>query len=285
MDVSLMSQVSSATNYADYMADLQRSVLRDRQMRGAAPDTLGVSVPMPGVSSVREFMDTARNWWSEVRKRKGPQGYDMADTPMEGSYIQRRYDFIAGEEAARKFAYDDSTGRQVLPGQGVKGKVTVGIGFNMDRPDAREVMSRALGFDDARFDEVYQGRKPLSEVEVRKLFDYNVREAEDVVSTRLKGVDLPEHRRIPLVSLAFNGPSLIGPKLTAAITSGDWGGALNEILFNSNRKSFGGLFSRRYREASMFSGGDVEPPKFADYMARVAPKSKLASAALNKPDV
>jgi GH24 family phage-related lysozyme (muramidase) len=253
MDLRLMSDVSSATDYAGYLRDVQNLVLRARQLVGAAPDTLGVTVPTESAQSAEQLSSMQRSWRDEMVKRKGAGGYDMADTPHEASYLQRRYDFIAGEEAVRKVAYDDATGRPVTGGQ-KRGNVTVGVGFNMDRPDAPTVMERALGFTKQAFEAVYSGQRALSELEIRKLFDYNVREAEDVVQKKVGDVPLPEHKRIALVSMAFNSPKLIGEKIVGAIKSQDWKSALNEILFNSNARGHRGLAARRYKEAVMFNG-------------------------------
>ena len=278
MDLRLMSDVSSATDYAGYLRDVQNLVLRARQLVGAAPDTLGVTVPTNPAQSAADITSQSRGWREEMIKRKGAGGYDMADTPHEASYLQRRYDFIAGEEAVRKVAYDDATGRPVTSGQ-KRGNVTVGIGFNMDRPDAPTVMQRVLGYGKQAFDAVYSGKRSLDDLEIRKLFDYTVKEAEDVVQKKLGDVALPEHQRIALVSMAFNSPKLIGEKIVNAIKSKDFGAALNEILFNSNARGHRGLAARRYKEAVMFHGpADAQSslPAFRDYLSKVTGGTQVA---------
>lgn len=261
------SKWSQAANPDAYLRDVTNSTLRQMQTRGMAPETLGVTVPLQYPKSAKELGEMQRDWRSIMRQRKGPAGYDSTDTPHESSYVQRRYDFISGEEAIRKLAYDDATGRPVTAGP-AKGKVTVGIGFNMDAPGARDDWKKALGLGDKEFDETRAGKRVLSTLEIRKLFDYTVREAEDFVDSRFKGVDLAEHQRLSLVSLAFNSPSLLGPRITEAIKSKNWKGAIREILFNSNRKADDGLAKRRYREAAMFNGpaSDFKLPDLESYI-------------------
>lgn len=262
----MYSPYSSATTREGFLADLQRAYLRERQSKGTAPETMGVTVPLPEPTSAADVFAEGDRWSAMNQERKGHMAYDTNETPMDDSYAQRRYDFLVGEEAVRKVAYDDKTGKPMRPGQAKQGNITVGIGFNMERPDARRVMSKVLGIDDKGFDAIYSGAQGLNDSQVRKLFDYTANEAENIVSTRLKGVTLPEHQRLALVSMAFNGPSLIGPKITAAIKNNDLNAALDEMLYNSGRNK--ALAGRRYREAAMFAGpGDAKMrlPEFAEY--------------------
>ncbi len=74
---------------------------------------------------------------------------------------------------------------------------------------------------------------------------------EDVVTTKLG--DIPASKeRAALYSLAYNSPSLIGPKLTAAIQDGDRAEAWYEIRYNSNGGDSTGIANRRYVEANRF---------------------------------
>jgi len=58
--------------------------------------------------------------------------------------------------------------------------------------------------------------------------------------------------RAVLFSLAWNGPSLLGPKLKAAVLSGDRAEAWYEIRYNSNGSGHDGIANRRYVEAEHF---------------------------------
>lgn len=71
--------------------------------------------------------------------------------------------------------------------------------------------------------------------------------------------DIPESReREALFSLCWNAPSLLGPKLKAAIEAGDRAEAWYEIRYNSNGNGIAGLANRRYVEAETFSLFDSE---------------------------
>jgi len=71
--------------------------------------------------------------------------------------------------------------------------------------------------------------------------------------------DIPDSReREALFSLCWNGPSLLGPKLKAAIEAGDRAEAWYEIRYNSNGNGISGLANRRYVEAETFGLYDSE---------------------------
>ncbi|MCF3640518.1 M10 family metallopeptidase C-terminal domain-containing protein [Rhizobium sp. TRM95111] len=64
---------------------------------------------------------------------------------------------------------------------------------------------------------------------------------------------IPESReRAVLFSMTYNAPSLLGPKLKAAVLSGDRAEAWYEIRFNSNGSAIPGIANRRYVEAEHF---------------------------------
>lgn len=68
----------------------------------------------------------------------------------------------------------------------------------------------------------------------------------------------PSREREALFSLCWNGPSLLGPKLKAAIEGGDRAEAWYEIRYNSNGNGSTGLANRRYVEAETFGLFDTE---------------------------
>lgn len=64
---------------------------------------------------------------------------------------------------------------------------------------------------------------------------------------------IPQSReRAALFSMTYNAPSLLGPKLKAAIDSGDRAEAWYEIRYNSNGSAIPGISNRRYVEAEHF---------------------------------
>ena len=261
---------SSAATLKEWWGDLSDWYLSKRRKEGTVTPSTGVTKPLPSGDdwSIDKVINTVKGWNMDQKNRRGGFAYDKSGAPVDETYRQRRYEFIAASEGSRLAAYDDATGKPVTSGK-VDGLVTVGVGFNMDRPDARDVWKRATGLDDKAFDEVYKGKRRITEDQARKLFDYTVNEAESFVHNRFKGVDLPEHQRLALVSLAFNNPSLIGPNLTRFVKEGDVKSARDEILHRSNAKGIRGLATRRYHEAAMFVGGaeaKLALPDYKDYM-------------------
>lgn len=70
---------------------------------------------------------------------------------------------------------------------------------------------------------------------------------------------IPDSReREALFSLCWNAPSLLGPKLKAAIEAGDRAEAWYEIRYNSNGNGISGLANRRYVEADTFGLFDTQ---------------------------
>jgi GH24 family phage-related lysozyme (muramidase) len=259
----------------EYYNQIGRSVLNDFVRAGAqslvskglAPASSGITKAIPEVTDTRGAFDYFRSIQGEQMTAQGGAGLDAFDTPSGKRYADRRYSFLAEAEAARDRAYDDKTGKTVA-GQPKLGNITVGIGFNMDREGARDSFAKYL--PGVSFDEVYKGKRALTQIEMRRLFDFTSQEAENIVNTRLKGVALTEHQRLALVSMAFNSPKLIGPKLTAAMKSGDKAAAVREILFNSNISGNKGLANRRYKEATMFMGTEMMAalPSYAEYIRK-----------------
>lgn len=260
-----------STDQAEFHRELVDFILQHRRQIGGVVPSVGITKPYnrESITSIDDVMALTRQWSIENKERKGGAAFDMPESAPTDTYRQRRFEFLSREEGIRTRAYDDATGLPVTDPSQVKGNITVGIGFNMDAPGNREDFKRATGLSDKDFDEVRAGKKRLTQEQVRKLFDYSVLEAEDFVKKKFKGVDLTEHQRIALVSLAFNNPSLIGPDLTRFVQEGNIAAARDEILNDSNRRKDRGLAGRRYREAEMFVGpmnSAAAMPPFSDYI-------------------
>lgn len=263
------SFTSGAKDLATYNRDIANFLTANRRSRGTAPPSAGITTPIQ-TESLRTFQDvlkTTQGMRQEMKDRQGGHGTDGNDTMLSNGYSRRRYSFLSQQEGVRFRAYDDQTGQPVAPGTAREGLATVGVGFNMERPDARAVYREATGRSD--FDAVRAGTTKINDQDVQRLFEHTIQEAEQFIQNRFRGVDLREHQRIALVSLAFNNPSLVGPNLTRMVKEGDWNGARDEILHRSNRTSNRGLASRRWREAAMFTGpleAAVALPKYREYM-------------------
>lgn len=99
---------------------------------------------------------------------------------------------LRSEEGYREYPYRDTMGH-----------LTVGIGFNLDRPDAAQRLV-AIGLSYAA---VRSGTWPISEVQALLLLDYDARvsvtDASDIVGPTIYG-DLPEEIQLVLADMRYN---------------------------------------------------------------------------------
>lgn len=121
----------------------------------------------------------------------------------------------------------------------------------------------------ANLDRVMKNWHDTKDADVPESFrfrnDADVAEALDALAPDYDGriddwlAGIPDSReREALFSLCWNGPSLLGPKLKAAIEAGDRAEAWYEIRYNSNGNGIAGLANRRYVEAETFGLFDTE---------------------------
>ena len=124
--------------------------------------------------------------------------------------------FMTVGEGIRKKAYDDDSGKDIIPGQGkpAKGKRTVGIGFNMERPGAKADWIRVFPSGKPDFDKVIDGIEEITDEDSKKLYtkDISIRRKE------LKGIylnvweQLLPNERAVIEDGYYNGPGLVGYK-------------------------------------------------------------------------
>lgn len=154
-------------------------------------------------------------------------------------------DFISEKEGKEYRAYSDKAA-------GGKGDITIGIGFNMDRPGARKTLE-SVGIDSARFDVLKSGQDELTEKEFQDIANLVVEEAREVVNCRIHAC-LKLGQLTALTSLVVNGgPGLLGPKITRAVNEGDHHAAVDEILFDSGTRKNPKLMRRRFDEAVLYA--------------------------------
>lgn len=166
-------------------------------------------------------------------------------------------------EGFRALAYDDYTGKRWAT-SAKSGDPTVGVGFNLSRPDA-DVLLFSVSAPTKR--ELLAGARMTKRQAMELVITVNQGSLR-WLKKHFSGVRLHDHQWVTLASLAYNsrwragGPTLVGPKLTKAIYSGDWGAADHEIRNNSlggipaNLKR--GIQKRRTREADIFAGVEEE---------------------------
>lgn len=95
-----------------------------------------------------------------------------------------------------------------------KGLRTIGIGFNMDRPEARFEWEAALG-KDVSFD-IHSDLKtkiPITKEQAYQLLDYSIQTREQELSKIFPDwMLLKPNEKITIISIYYNSPSLVGPK-------------------------------------------------------------------------
>lgn len=154
----------------------------------------------------------------EVLKRYFQQPQKQVTPPEKESRIDSG---IIKAEGVRNKAYKDTLG-----------KVTIGIGFNMDSPNARAVWQQA-GIQTA-FDEAYKGRVKLSDDEIGRLAEASYGIAETDARGLVPNFDkLSKNRQDALVQLSYQlGKNRMSQfkNTLALVEKGNWKAAANQIL-------------------------------------------------------
>lgn len=110
-----------------------------------------------------------------------------------------------------------------------RGNPTVGVGFNLNRPDAREKLT-GVGAD---YDEVLAGRQLLNDDQIRVLYTATLLEAAYAVERLVPNLDkLNVTRRAVLTDMVFNmGAAKLSEftRFLAAVNAGNWDAAGAEM--------------------------------------------------------
>jgi hypothetical protein len=144
---------------------------------------------------------------------------DLSDIHNVKIYNFYKLHYIAAFEGEERRAYDDAVGSKhpykyankiFAAGRKPIGSITVGAGFNMDRPDARAEWDKILG-DEVSFDDVYSGSTLINNQQLKRLLKYSVdpREAELVKSYKEVWSKVRPNEKIAVLSAYYNGPRLV----------------------------------------------------------------------------
>ena len=142
------------------------------------------------IKSISNIYDVGKNNLANNIKNI-THNLDIYNNPSDmNTYENERFRWFDGiEGGSYPESYDDlASGRSNDPkkiservklGLNIKGKVTIGIGFNMDA-NGKDAWNKAFYDKNTRpnFDDVYMGRVKLKDSEVRQLFDYSIKERE-----------------------------------------------------------------------------------------------------------
>lgn len=149
------------------------------------------------------------------------QATDQQAQPAQQQDLAQDQEFrdrLAVHEDRRAQVYTDTEGHP-----------TVGVGFNLDRADAREALT-AVG---ANYDDVRAGRATLTDAQINGLLDRTAGEAVTTARNYFNGFDqLDVTRQRVIADMAFNlGPDRLGnfQNLHEALTNGDYNAAANEM--------------------------------------------------------
>jgi LysM repeat protein len=168
------------------------------------------------------------------------------DLMREGlSFEERTAEALIKHEEPRMTSYWDREGtdEETLK----KRKKTVGVGFNMDRNNARKVWRKVLGKeDDTHFNEVYAGTRALTETEVQKLLEYDIEAHTDRAREWFPDLDeRPEIERIAIVNMIYMNVGHPGwPDTHEALKNRDYDGVV-EGLRDSETYEQGGTRIRQ----------------------------------------
>jgi hypothetical protein len=136
-------------------------------------------------------------------------------------YNKYKLQYIALFEDVRLKAYDDGVSDKSkykymdairAAGRKPVGKVTVGVGFNMDAPGARKEWQKVFG-NKVSFDDVYNCRIEITEDQSLALFNSSVQIREKLLEDAYGPVWLPlrVNEKIVILSACYNGYSLVSP--------------------------------------------------------------------------
>ncbi|WP_157838750.1 hypothetical protein [Achromobacter sp. DH1f] len=180
-------------------------------------------------------------------------------------WLAQATNIIRGAEGFEPAAYHGfgsaarNTGKfRVTPGDAIGAdEVSVGYGFNLTQKGARQMYAAALAGQGApNFDDVLNGRKPISRANADSLQEYMILEKSrilDSLNRRAGNVPLRDHQRAALVSMLYQGYS---PKaLLDAMARGDSDEQVADLLRGTGNPKFK---SRRSLEAALFLGAKAE---------------------------
>jgi len=161
-------------------------------------------------------------------------------TKMNPANDNRELQLLLQERERRKASGKQSSiAPDIMQAEGVKDKVykdtegykTIGIGFNMDSPNAKKVWQQA-GIQ-TNFDDAINGRVKLTEDEINSLANTSYQIAENDAKSLVKNFDkLSDNRKAAVVQLSYQlgGPRLANFKTTlAAINAGNFKAAARQL--------------------------------------------------------
>ena len=159
----------------------------------------------------------ARDVVEEVAEVVAEVGVEVVEVEMEDiEYIK---EYIAGFEGAKDYVYE------------INGEKHIGIGHKITA-DSRSVFERELGCDTTCFDALLNDGKKLSDDQVNKLFDYEIRNIYLPATKRLFNHydEYPDYVKKALVSSVYRGEMEESHDTVRLINEGEWRRAAVEYV-------------------------------------------------------
>jgi GH24 family phage-related lysozyme (muramidase) len=156
-------------------------------------------------------------------------------------------EIIAGFEGMRTTVYEDT--------RGIK---TVGVGFNMEQPDARAIFKRYL--PGVSFDDIYSGKSSLTEPQANQLFQGALQEKVQTTKRLFPNYEkYPGDVKTALVNGVFRGEFKSSDKTVKHINNDEWDMVPNEYLNRADYRASkpgrdGGIKKRMDYNANIFRG-------------------------------
>lgn len=178
-------------------------------------------------------------------------------------YNQARYYFISQNEGTSKVAYDDATGNPVTDINKVIGKITIGVGFNMDEIDARNNWNSAF-YNQIDFDSAKSGNIELTEQQIRILYNHSINIREEDLRNYYFPIYqmLKLNERLAIEDAYFNLPRLVDSRsnfmkhIREYYRTGErikLLQAVDELKHRSNPKRIPGIQNRRNKQAELLN--------------------------------
>ena len=139
-----------------------------------------------------------------------------------------------------------------------RGIKTVGVGFNLEQPNARKIFEKYIPKSKVSFDDVVSGRKSLTRTQSMRLFQGTLNDKIKTTKRLFPSYDkYPQAVKTALVNGVFRGEFKSTQKTVKYINSGQWGKVAKEYLDrkdyrNSRPGHNGGIKTRMDFNANIF---------------------------------
>lgn len=167
--------------------------------------------------------------------------------PVNDVSVEKLRDMIKKHEGSSNKVYKDT-----------KGIETIGIGFNLKRKDAPEII-KALGKD---YNKILTGKDTLNDDQINKIFNITLKEATASAKRVVKNFDsLPAEAKMVVIDLIFNmGEAKLKDfkNFLAAMEKSDFQTAANELLYKDSAKK---EYSKWWKQVTNNHGSPEEVKK------------------------